>query len=181
MPSVETDEERQAIIRNITSMFTGVENASSVMICFKDSPEQQMPTYTPFDINKGSFGFYDSANKRIVNRILSAHQINDPQLIGLPNLGGTGFNSEGKLLETAYNVYNKVVGNYNRQCVIKTFNFMLALNGIDTEIVMKPLNFNLETSESTSSDTTKGDATVDDKDMTEDKIEEKKDGNNVAE
>ena len=181
LPQVETDEERQSIIRSVTSMFTGVENASSVLITFKDNPEQQMPTYTPFEINKGSFGFYDSANKRIVSRILSAHQINDPQLIGLPNLGGTAFNSEGKLLETAYNVYNKVVGNYNRQCVIKTFNFMLALNGINTELVMKPLKFNLETSESTSSDTTKGNADVDYKDLTEDKIEEKKDGNNVAE
>lgn len=170
---VETEEERQAIIDNVTRMFVGSENSNRCLITFRNNIEDNIPQYIPFTHNQGSFNFYADANQRVINRILSAHLINDPQLIGLPPQGGTGFNSEGKFLATAYNVYNKVVGNYNRQCVIQTFNFMLALNGIDTELVMKPLRFDIENSESTSSDTSRRSADVDDKDMTEDKIEEK--------
>lgn len=180
LDEVEDDLERQAIINNITRMFSGVENANSLMISFRRSQEEQAPAFVPFSTNTSNVNLYDSANQRTINRILAAHQINDPQLIGLPNPGSTAFNSEGKLLETAYNVYNKVVGNYDRQCVIKTFNFMLALNGIDTQLVMKPLSFNLETSESKSTDTTTSNAEIDDGDYTEDNVEEKVDGSNTV-
>jgi len=172
---VETEEERQSIINNITRMFSGVENANSLMISFRRSQDEEIPAFIPFATNTSNVNLFDSANQRTVNRILAAHQINDPQLIGLPNLGGTGFNSEGKLLETAYNVYNKVVGNYNRQCVIKTLNEMFKLNGVDVEIIMKPLSFNLETTEteSKSSGVESKDAT---QDVSTDNIEEKVDG-----
>ena len=176
---VETDEERRGIIDNVNKMFVGTENSNSLLISFRSNVEEQAPSFVPFAANTGNVNIYADANQRCINRILGSHQICDAQLIGLPLQGASGFNSEGAILETAYNVYNKVVGNYNRQCVIQTFNFMLALNGVDTEIVMKPIKFTLE--DSTSTDITKDNAEVDDKDLTEDKIEEKKDGNDVKE
>lgn len=144
MPQVENDEERMGIIKNVQNLFVGTDNSNSVMIVFKDNDEASTPSFVPFATNNSNVDLYQAANQRTVNRILAAHQINDPQLIGLPNLGGTGFNSEGQLLETAYMVYNKVVGNYNRQCIINTFNFMLSMQGLDTEIVLKPLSFILD-------------------------------------
>lgn len=170
--SVETDSEKQSIINNVQSMFVGTDNASQIMISFRNNVEEQAPTFVPFTANQGNVNLFDSANQRVINRILSVHQISDPHLVGLPQLGASGFNSEGNMLETAYNVYNKVVGNYNRQCVIKTFNTMLALNGIDTSIVMKPLRFNDITTNNVSPSTA-DDKDVNAKDYDEDNIEEK--------
>lgn len=172
LPEVENDEQRQAIIDNVQRLFQGEENANSIAITFRSNIEDKPVEWTPFS-NKGSnVDEYAGANQRVINRILAAHQINDPQLIGLPNLGGTGFNSEGRLLEVAYNVYNKVVGNYNRQCVIKTINDCFKMNGIDTEIIMKPLRFNDIEGENNAEDT-KPNTDVDDKELTEEKVEEK--------
>ncbi len=175
LPEVETDEERQAIIQNVTRMFQGSENANSVMITFRSNIEDKGVEYVPFTNNSGHVNLYADANQRVINRILCAHQINDPQLVGMPNLGGSGFNSEGQFLETAYQLYNKLVGNSNRMAVIRTINQMFKLNGIDTEIIMRPLNFadfgdDANVSERTNS------AEVDKKSVDGNNIEEKEDG-----
>lgn len=177
--SVEDDRERQAVIDNVQKMFVGTDNAAQIMVSFRNNIEEQAPTFVPFTANQGNVNLFDSANQRIVNRILAGHQINDPHLVGLPQYGAVGFNSEAAMLETSYNVYLKVVGNYNRQCVIQTFNSMLSLNGVDTEIVMKPLRFN-DIQPNAVSSTTKGVGDVNANDYNENKIEEKKDGSENA-
>ena len=141
LPEVETDEERQAIIANITRMFQGSENANSVMITFRSNIEDKGVEYTPFQSNKGSFNFYADANQRVINRILEAHQIPNAALIGMPDISNSGFASEADKLQVSYELYNKLTGNYNRMAVVRTLNQMFKMNGIETEIVMKPLNF----------------------------------------
>ena len=142
MPEVETDEERNAIINNITKMFQGSDNANSVMISFRNSIEDKAVEFTPFTASQGNVNIYAEANQRVINRILSAHQIPNASLVGMPDLVGSGFASEADKLETAYQLYNKLTGNANRMAVIKTLNQMFKMNGVETEIVMKPLNFN---------------------------------------
>ena len=142
LPEVETDEERQAIINNVTRMFQGSENANSVMITFRSNIEDKGVEYVPFTNNTGNVNLYADANQRVINRILEAHQIPNAALIGQPDLNNSGFSSEADKLEVSYQLYNKLTGNYNRMAVIKTVNQMLKMNGIETEIVMKPLSFN---------------------------------------
>ena len=60
----------------------------------------------------------------------------------MPDIGNSGFSSEADKLEVSYQLYNKLTGNYNRMAVVRTINQMFKMNGIDTEIIMKPLNFN---------------------------------------
>lgn len=141
LPEVETDEERQAIIQNVTRMFQGSENANSVMIAFRNNIEDKGVEYVPFQSNKGSFNYYADANQRVINRILESHQIPNAALIGMPDISNSGFSSEADKLEVSYQLYNKLTGNYNRMAVIRTLNQMLKMNGIETEIVMKPLSF----------------------------------------
>ena len=141
LPEVETDEERQAIIANITRMFQGSENANSVMITFRNNIEDKGVEYVPFAKNQGSFNFYADANQRTINRILEAHQIPNAALVGHPDISNSGFASEADKLELSYQLYNKLTGNYNRMAVIRTLNQMLKMNGLETEIVMKPLSF----------------------------------------
>lgn len=140
---VETDEERQGIINNITKMFQGSDNANSLMITFRNSIDENKPEFVPFSqSNNSNVNVYGEANERTVSRILAAHQIPNASLVGMPDIGSTGFASEADKLETAYQLYNKLTGNNNRMCVIRTLNQMFKMNGIDTEIVMKPLSFN---------------------------------------
>ena len=142
LPEVETDEERQAIIQNVTRMFQGSDNANSVMITFRSNVEDKGVEYVPFTAAQGNVNTYADANQRVVNRILEAHQIPNAALIGMPDLNNSGFSSEADKLEVSYQLYNKLTGNYNRMAVIRTLNQMLKMNGVETEIIMKPLNFN---------------------------------------
>ena len=90
----------------------------------------------------------------------------------MPDIGNSGFASDSQKLETAYQLYQRLTGNYNRQNVIKSLNDMFKLNGIDVEIIMKPLHFNNfgdgEESD-TSSETTSSDTS---QDVSTDNIEE---------
>ena len=139
---VETDEQRQAIIKNVTQMFQGSENANSVMVTFRNNVDENKPEFVPFTANAGNINLYASANERTVSRILASHQIPNASLIGMPDIGATGFASEADKLETAYQLYNKLTGNANRMAVLRTLNQMFKMQGIDVEVIMKPLSFN---------------------------------------
>jgi len=139
---VETDEQRQAIIKNVTQMFQGSDNANSVMVTFRNNVDENKPEFVPFTSNSGNINLYASANERTVSRILASHQIPNASLVGMPDVGQTGFASEADKLETAYQLYNKLTGNSNRMAVIRTLNQMLKMNGIDVSVIMKPLSFN---------------------------------------
>ena len=172
LPEVETDEERQAIIQNVTRMFQGSDNANSVMITFRSNIEDKGVEYTPFQSNKGSFNYYADANQRVINRILESHQIPNAALIGMPDIGNSGFSSEADKLEVSYQLYNKLTGNYNRMAVIRTLNQMLKMNGIDTEIIMKPLSFNDFGNDANVKERTES-ADVPEKNVDENNVEEK--------
>lgn len=139
--SVEDDKERQAIIDNIQNMFVGTSNSNSLLISFKSNIEEQSPSFVPFTASNGNINIYADANQRTINRILCAHQIPNASLIGMPDISNSGFSSEADKLEVSYQLYNKLTGNYNRMAVIRTLNQMFKLNGIQTEIIMRPLSF----------------------------------------
>ena len=143
LPEVENDEQRQAVLDNVQRLFQGAENANSVMVNFRTNIEDKGVEYTPFVSNSSHINLYDASNVRSMDRILSSHQIPSRTLIGLTNQN-SGFNSEGNFLEAAYNLYNTLTGNYNRNCIIRTINQMFRMQGIDTEIILKPLTFKLE-------------------------------------
>lgn len=56
---------------------------------------------------------------------------------------GASLGGDGNQLNVAWNLFNKTVASEFRNVIIGTINKMLKLNGIDTEIVLKPLSFNL--------------------------------------
>lgn len=140
---VETDEERQAIIKNINNMFIGGENANSLMISFRRNMEEKAPEFVPFNTDTRA-DKYDYTNDRTINRILTAHKIPSPMLIGLPDNSKNGFSSDASKMEAAYGLYNKLAGNSNRNAIISTINQLFKINGVDVEIIMKPLRFTLE-------------------------------------
>ena len=142
------------------------------MITFRNTLEDKGVDYVPFAANQGNVNVYAEANQRVINRILEAHQIPNAALIGMPDIGNSGFSSEADKLEVSYQLYNKLTGNYNRMAVVRTLNQMLKMNGIETEIVMKPLNFNDFQNDADVKERTEATG-VDEKDAKENNEEEK--------
>jgi len=175
LPEVETDEQKKAIINNIQSMFQGSNNTNQIAITFRTNLEDKPAEWTPF-ASDTKVDQYSESNKRCMSRILAAHQIPSPMLIGMPDVNNSGFSSDADKIETSYQLYQKLTGNNNRINVIKTINQLFQMNGIDTEIIMKPLKFNDFGNENDNASETKNTDTNDN--ISTNNIEEQKDGNN---
>ena len=139
---IDDPDERKQVIDGIQKMFTGSENSNTVMVTFKNNSEDNPVTFTPFDKDISSVNLFADNNSRTQERILSAHKIANPTLIGLPNQG-TGFANEGTLLEASFNLLNKTLINGMRKEITSTINKMFAINGVNKEIVINTLSFNL--------------------------------------
>lgn len=159
LPSAETDDERNAIIKNITQMFTGAEQANNIVITFRNNIEDKPIEFTPFQQSTTNVNLYADSNERTINRILAGHRINSKALIGYP-VDDTGFSDSGAYLEEAYRLYNINVANNNRREILDIINTMFRANGVDIEVQLKPLRYksddNDEPSTVSTSDTSNG-------------------------
>ena len=142
MNRIDDDDERKMVLDNVEAMFTGSDSANSLMITFKNSDEENPVTFTKFDKDVNNVNLFGETNERLVDRIVSAHRIPTKALIGL-NVDSAMLGGEGNLINVAYNLYLKTKGQNDRNAIVNTINKMLKLNGIDTKLVLKPLNFNL--------------------------------------
>ena len=143
LPAVETDEERRAIIKNVQSMFGGVENSNALMISFRTNIEDKPVEFTPFTAPATNVNLYEAANERTINRIMAGHKIPSKALIGYP-ADDTGFSNSGEYLESAYALYNVNVANNARREILDTVNTLFKLNGVDLKIELKPLRYKID-------------------------------------
>lgn len=149
---VDDEKDRKMLIQNIQAMFTGADNANSLIINFKNNDDEQPATFTKIDKDAGNtVNLFEQANERVISKIIAAHKISNKALIGYEAdsamLGG-----EGNIINVAYNLYNKTVANKMRKDIIGTLNKALMINGVDTEIVLKPLQFNITETKDRSSE-----------------------------
>lgn len=170
LPDVENDDERRSIIRNVQSMFQGAEQANSIMIQFKRSPDETGVEYTPFTATMGNVNLYADANERTINRIMAGHKIPSKALIGYP-ADDTGFSNSGEYLESAYALYNVNVANNNRREILDTINTLFKLNGVDINIELKPLRYKIDNEETKVETTTSPNGET----KNEDEVEERED------
>lgn len=171
LPQVETDEERNAIIRNITQMFTGEENANTLVITFRNNIEDKPIEYTPFQQSTNNVNLYADSNERTINRIMAAHRVNSKALIGYPS-DDVGFSDSGAYMEEAYRLYNINVANGNRREILDVINTMFKANGVDIEITLKPLRYKTDDKDESTvntNDTSKGNP------QTDEQVEERED------
>lgn len=148
LPSVEDDNERQAIIKNITELFTGEQNSNAIMISWRDNPEQKPVEFTSFAAPTSNVNLYDAANERTVNRICAAWKIPSKALIGYP-ADNTGFSDSGAYMESAYALYNVNVANNARREILDVINQLFQMNNVDIEIVLKPLRYKIDDAQTT--------------------------------
>lgn len=168
LPTVETDEERRAIINNIQSMFGGVQNTNSLMITFRTNIEDKPADFVPFTAPSSNVNLYEAANERTINRIMAGHKIPSKALIGYP-ADDTGFSNSGEYLESAYALYNVNVANNSRREILDTINTLFKLNGVELKIELKPLRYKIDDAETKVDTTTKSSGET----KTEEEVEER--------
>ena len=144
LPRVETEQEKQILLNNIKNSFVGSDNANSLIITFSngDENDSNVAKFIKIDKDSTNVNLFSEANERNIDRIVTAHRIPTKALIGMPtdsaSLGG-----DGNMLNVSWNLYNKTVVQNNRNNIVNTINKMLNMNGVDTELILKPIDFNL--------------------------------------
>lgn len=144
LPRVESEEERRDLLNNIKNSFVGADNANSLVVTFSngDENDSNVAKFVKIDKDSNNVNLFSESNARNIDRIVTAHRIPSKALIGMPT-DGASLGGDGNQLNVAWNLFNKTVASEFRNVIIGTINKMLKLNGIDNEIVLKPLSFNL--------------------------------------
>lgn len=153
---VDDDEEKQMLLQNIKAMFTGSDNANSLIVNFKNNDDEQPAQFVKIDKDaNGSVNLFEQNNRRVVDKIVAAHRIPSKALIGYDTESGM-LGGEGNLLAVAFNLFNKTVVTNMRKKLIGTLNKALRMNGVEQEIILKPLTFNIMDAADTSGDVSTG-------------------------
>ena len=142
MNQVSDDEERNMIIKNIEATFTGSENANNIIITFRNNTDDKPVEFVPITSNAEGVNLFADTTSRTTDRIVAAHRVSKG-LIGLP-IDDAGFSSEGAILQAQYNLTNKLIVNNLRKKLVNHINIIFKLNGIEQEVVLKPLSFNID-------------------------------------
>lgn len=144
LPRVESDEERRDLLNNIKNSFVGADNANALVVTFSngDENDSNVAKFVKIDKDSNNVNLFAESNQRNIDRIVTAHRIPSKALIGMP-IDGATLGGGGNEVNVAWNLYNKTVATEYRNAVLTTINKMFALNGVDTELVLKPLDFNL--------------------------------------
>ena len=142
LPRMESEEEQAKMMVELKKSFVGSDNANSIVVTFSngDENDSNVAKFVKIDKDSNNVNLFSETNERNIDRIVTAHRIPSKALIGMP-MDNSGFSNEGTLLETAFNLYNKTVATTNRNAIIQTINKMFAMNGVDTELILKPLTF----------------------------------------
>ena len=81
--------------------------------------------------------YYITLEERITSRILTAHRISSPLLVGL-RVGSSGLGSNKEEIETAYGHFEGTVVDNKRKKIVSTFGYILKLSGLNVKIEVEP-------------------------------------------
>ena len=114
------EEEREAIERMLQLQYAGSSNAGSLMYMDVDSPENA-PVITPIPQN-GADDYYYNVNEMVVQKILTAHRITSPMILGIKTPGQLGGRDE--MLDAYLLLLNTVIRPY-QQDILYCFETLL--------------------------------------------------------
>jgi hypothetical protein len=105
------DEERRVIEQMLRAQYGGTDNAGSMMYIDVDSPENA-PVITPIPQN-GADDYYYNLNEMVMQKILTAHRITSPMILGIKTEGQLGGRSE--VLDAYLLLLNTVIKPYQQE------------------------------------------------------------------
>jgi len=117
-------EDRETIERQLRDAYAGSDNAGS-LIYMDVANKDEAPVITPIPQN-GADGYYTTVNDMVLQKILTAHRIVSPMLLGIRTEGQLGGRTE--LLE-AQALFLKNVIEPKQSDILTTFEELLKVNG----------------------------------------------------
>ena len=128
-------EEREMIERRIYDKFSGSSNAGKFILSFNDSPETAA-TIDPVQLSD-AHNQYQFLSDESSRKILVAHRVVSPMLLGIKDNTGLGNNAEE--LETATKLMMNLVIKPFQNLLIEAFDKILAYNNISLNLYFKTL------------------------------------------
>lgn len=117
------DEERRVIEQMLRAQYGGTDNAGSMMYIDVDSPENA-PVITPIPQN-GADDYYYNLNEMVMQKILTAHRITSPMILGIKTEGQLGGRSE--VLDAYLLLLNTVIKPYQQE-ILGIFDMIFDVN-----------------------------------------------------
>ena len=125
-------EERRDIYREIEDTFTGEDNAGRFFLAFSE-PGKELQV-TPIESTNDEY--YLTLEQRITSRILTAHRITSPLLLGIKE--GAGFSSNAEEIITSYSHFMNTVVLPKQKKILRTYGYMLNLYGFNVKLEIEP-------------------------------------------
>jgi len=129
---IPTPEQRRDVYSEIESTFSGEENAGRFFLSFSDA--DTAPEVTP--ITAANDSYYLTLEERITSRILTAHRITSPALLGIKD--SSGFSSVADEILVAYAHFEGTVIEPKRKKIVTSFGYILKLSGYNIKIEVVP-------------------------------------------
>jgi hypothetical protein len=128
-------EEREAIERRIYNKFSGSSNAGKFILSFNDSPETAA-TIDPVQLSD-AHNQYQFLSDESSRKILVAHRVVSPMLLGIKDNTGLGNNADE--IKTASILMDNTVIRPFQNLLLEAFEKILAFNGISLNLYFKTL------------------------------------------
>jgi len=125
---IPTEDEQNDIWRDIENTFAGEENAGKFFINFSEpGREPQVQT-----IENANDDYYITLESRITSRILTAHRITSPLLLGIKD--ASGFSNNADEIQTSFNHFLGTVIIPDQKRLLKSFTKLMYYFGLNVKL-----------------------------------------------
>lgn len=129
---IPTPEERRDVYREIEQTFSGEENAGRFFLSFS-RPGEEM-SVTPLE--SANDDYYVTLEERITSRIMTAHRITSPLLLGIKD--PSGFSNNADEIQVAYNHFLSTTVQPKQEKLLKTYQYILNFFGLNVKLEVEP-------------------------------------------
>lgn len=129
---IPTPEAREEIYREIEDTFSGEENAGRFFLSFSE-PENAMEVQP---IENANDDYYVLLDERISSRILTAHKITSPLLLGIKD--AAGFSSNADEIKVAYTHFEGIVIKPKRKKILNNLKYVTKFMGYNINLEVIP-------------------------------------------
>ncbi len=126
-------EERRDIFNSINDTFSGEDAAGRFFLAFSEPGKELQVT----PVENANDEYYITLEQRITSRILTAHRITSPLLLGIKD--GAGFSSNSDEIITSYSHFMNTVVRPKQTKVINTYGYILSLAGWNVKLEVEPV------------------------------------------
>jgi len=130
---VPSPEARYELYKEIEQSFTGETNAGRFFLSFSE-PGREMEVEP---IQNTNDQYYITLDERITSRILTAHKITSPLLLGI-KVSGDGFSSNADEIEVAYAHFEGTVITPKRRKILNQLKYILTFMGYNINLTVQP-------------------------------------------